>query len=311
MKRNAFSITGEAPFHLARTVISILGALLVLIFLSGCAVSAASQPTPTITPLTLCRPIYDGDKPRDVPGLFYSSAVGDTYRIYLSLPAGYEPETAEGYPVVYLLDGDWYFDGSNPRIGGQGAMGIAAALSKQGLIPPVILVGIGYPQGSLRGRDFLWDYSRFYAFLTGELIPIVDERLNTSLAAGRTLIGHSDGGFFTFYAFSRSKQSSGDEPFSKFIAISGDFTKRSGSMFRREASLYDRIKADGVLNVSLYMAVGGREEERFVDSNREMAEMLGSRNYAGFKFKSMVYSSLNHGNVVRPAIWDGLKWVFG
>jgi hypothetical protein len=58
------------------------------------------------------------------------------------------------------------------------------------------------------------------------------------------------------------------------------------------------------------MAVGGWEEERFVESNREMAEMLASRNSAGFRFKSKIYASLDHSNVVSPAIQEGFEWVF-
>ncbi|MCJ7521220.1 MAG: hypothetical protein MUP21_03255 [Dehalococcoidia bacterium] len=56
--------------------------------------------------------------------------------------------------------------------------------------------------------------------------------------------------------------------------------------------------------------LGEWEEKRFVERNREMAEMLVSRNYAEFKFKSKVYAGRDHTSVVSTAIWGGLVWVF-
>jgi hypothetical protein len=73
--------------------------------------------------------------------------------------------------------------------------------------------------------------------------------------------------------------------------------------------MYQRMK-NGVLDVWLYMAVGEYEEDRFVTSNREMAERLRTREYAGFHIVSKKYSGLNHGSIVAPAIEDGLKWIF-
>ena len=229
-----------------------------------------------------------------------------TYKIFLNLPEGYETESSQTYPVVYLLDGNWYFRGPRANVAG-----IVDGLIHKELIPPVILVSIGYPATNRRARDFLEAYDKFYAFLVDELIPFVDLRYRTDPTSGRTLIGHSDGGFFTFYAFSKYGENSGVEPFDKFISISGDFTKLNNLMYRREADLYYvKSKESGILDVSLYLAVGALEETRFVRSNSKMAELLGSRNYAKFKFQSKVYDKHDHTSVVSPAISDGLVWIY-
>ena len=73
---------------------------------------------------------------------FYSDRVEDSYKVYISLPIGYDPQYPDGYPVIYLLDADWYFDGSSARIGDGGVAGIVSSLSESGRIPRAILVGI-------------------------------------------------------------------------------------------------------------------------------------------------------------------------
>ena len=59
---------------------------------------------------------------------FHSDRVGDSYRVYISLPKGYDPQHPDGYPVIYLLDADWYFHGAvaERRIVGTTSFGIRA-----------------------------------------------------------------------------------------------------------------------------------------------------------------------------------------
>ncbi len=252
-----------------------------------------STPTPTPAP----------ENPQNAPGLFYSYAVGDYYNIYVGLPRSYSEDLK--YPVIYLLDGDWYFDGSHWRIDRGGVHGIAARLAESGDMPDAIVVGIGYAKENQRGRDFLVSPVHFYRFLKDELIPFIDSTYSTSLE-GRTLIGHSDGGFFTMYALFQYDPS--DVVFSNFLSISGDFSKVDRYLYTEEISLYRRSQSE--LPVTLYLAVGKDEERRFVESNDEMTEKLTSRNYSGFRFKSIQYYGLHHGSVVAPAVEDGLKWIF-
>lgn len=263
--------------------------VIVVALFSGCI----TTPTPTPSP----------GNPQNAPGLFYSYSVGDYYTIYVSLPGTYSDDSV--YPVIYLLDADWYFDGSHERIDKGGVKGIVSRLTENGDMPEVILVGIGYPEENQRGRDFLMAPVHFYRFLKDELIPFVDSEYNTNLE-GRTLVGHSDGGFFTMYALFRYNPS--DVIFTNFISISGDFSKVDRYLFTEEISMVNRV--GNVLPVTLYMAVGRQEEERFISTNDEMTEKLESRHYTGFRFKSKKYYGLDHGTVVSPAVEDGLQWIF-
>lgn len=247
--------------------------------------------------------------PRQSTFVLYSDQVADSYKIYLRLPEGYNPQHRDGYPVIYLLDGDWYFDGQDRRIDSGGVAEIVSSLGNGGQIPKAILVGVGYAKANQRGRDFLWGYEKFYAFLTEELVPFIDAHYRTDTRAERALIGHSDGGYFTLYSFCQYKVD-GANPFGRFIAISGDFTKNEWFMFREEGKLNRQIGDGGVVKGALFMAVGGQEEARFVTSNQDMADRLESRHYEGLRFESRTYSSDDHMSVVAPAIWAGLMWVF-
>ena len=212
--------------------------------------------------------------------------------------------------MIYLLDADWYFDGSSKMIGDGGVAGIVSSLSESGRIPKAIVVGIGYVKRNQRGRDLLWAYEKFYAFLTEGLIPFVDSEYRTDIRSPRTLVGHSDGGYFTLYSFFQFSES-GSTPFGQFVAISGDFTKNEWLPFREEGRMNRRIGDGGVVDGALFLAVGGQDETRFVTSTQDMAERLESRQYQGLRFKSRTYSSDDHMSVVTPAVWSGLMWVFG
>ncbi len=241
---------------------------------------------------------------------FFSDSVGDWYKVYVSLPKGYDPEHPDGYPVIYLLDADWYFDGSSGRIGEGGVAGIVSSLSESGRIPNAIVIGIGYIKENNRGRDFLWSPETFHVFLTTELIPFVDGEYPTDAKSARTLVGHSDGAFFTLYAFFQT-DGNGDTPFGQFIAISGDLTKDEWLSFREEGKMNRRISDSSVVEGALFLAVGGQEESRFVTSMHDMAERLKTRQYSNLRLQSRVYGSDTHMSVVTPAIWSGLMWVFG
>ena len=248
--------------------------------------------------------------PRQSAVEFHSDTVGDWYKVYVSLPKGYDPQHPGGYPVIYLLDADWYFDGSSRMIGDGGMAGIVSSLGESGRIPEAIVIGIGYVKKNQRGRDLLWAHEKFHAFLTEELIPLVDREYRTDTKAPRTLVGHSDGGYFALYAFFKSGGNE-DAPFGQFIAISGDLTKNEWLPFREEGRMHGRVGDAGVVRGALFLAVGGQEETRFVTSTQDMAARLESRLYHGLRFESRVYGSDDHMSVVTPAVWAGLMWVFG
>jgi len=230
--------------------------------------------------------------------------VGDDFQIYVDVPDDYETDTNTHYPVVYLLDGDWYFNGVNRLPGG--VVGIVSSLVETGDMPSAILVGIGYPGATGRGRDFLETPRAFHAFVVGDLIPTIDERFRT-VPTDRTLIGHSDGGYSAVHALLRFMDSD-DPPFTRYVAISGNYNKGT-LIWDADERLSRRVETGGV-PVALYLAVGGMDEHEFVLSNRSLADVLAERDYENLDFKMRIYGNAHHGDLVQRAFTDGLKWVF-
>jgi hypothetical protein len=270
--------------------------------------TASSAPVITTgIPTTPATTTTDPDPDRRIPGRFRSGEVDDEFEIYLDLPDGYADGGDHTYPVVYLLDADWYFDGSHWRLP-EGLVGIVGDLVRRGDLPPVILVGVGYPGATQRARDFLAEPERFLGFLVRELIPVVDVRFRTDPSAGRILVGHSDGGFCTINAL-LSYGARPEPPFTGFVALSGDYGKQ-GLIWDAEERLYYRLYRDRRLEAAVYLAAGRLEESRFQSTGERLAELLEGRGYEGLRLEWRLYDDHGHSSIVGPGIRDGLKWVF-
>ncbi|MCC5996793.1 MAG: alpha/beta hydrolase [Oceanicaulis sp.] len=131
-----------------------------------------------------------------------SDHTGRTYHIHVRLPDGYDAQTSETYPVVYLLDGDslWPILAANHLF-----------LTYDDGLPEAIIVGIAYgsfsPEINARGVDFMppGDHEHeagapaFARFLSGELLPLVEARYRAD-PERRILFGQSRGGGFVLYS---------------------------------------------------------------------------------------------------------------
>lgn len=155
-----------------------------------------------------------------------TSSAGGAYRIHVSWPKAEPP--AQGWPVLYLLDGDVYFP-------------IAASLARNlsgnpegSGIGPGIVVAIGYPEDSRRDVDYtptspprpedsdpyLYPEYRtggadaFLDFVERELKPRIAARWRID-PARQSLSGHAFGGLLTLHAFFTRPES-----FNTYIASS-------------------------------------------------------------------------------------------
>jgi len=281
--------------------------VLVIVLFAGCA---NTQAPPEETP-------ENSEKPQEAPGLFYSYEVEDYYTIYVSLPESYDLGSSQKYPVIYVLDADLFFDGSNPKISNGSVTDIVSRLTENGDMPEVIIVGIGYPREDHRERDFLYPNDsmcatsgggdKFYRFLENELVPYVDAHFNT--ASERTLIGWEYGGYFTLYALFEYRLS--NVLFTSFIAVSPVSDYHGDHLLYKEEMMNESV--GGYLPVRLYMTT-----DDFHTYVNDMAERLNSRGYTGFQFRFKMYhvsvsvdsyrSDLY--STVCPAIEDGLRWIF-
>ena len=185
----------------------------------------------------------------------HSKASGETYQLSVSVPHGYEGSGA-AYPVVYLLDGDWYFDMT---------AGMQRVMTTMQAIRPAILVGVGYgghdvarhrerrfkemTPSAVTERPGSGGADRFLAALREDVMPHVERQFRTN--GERFLIGHSLGGLFSAVAMIRQPAM-----FQGYGVLSPSLWWDKETVFAEEA----RVRAAGVpLRARVYLAVGADE----------------------------------------------------
>ncbi len=258
-------------------------------------------------------------KQKESPVKLYSYSIRDTFFISVCLPENMSAERAKIYPVIFILDANLYFDVMASAI---------KKYSEVGLLPPAILIGIGYKNfqtmDSLRSRDLTFpkalpEYEmfvsggadKFLGFINKELIPYIDSNYPVDKSK-RVLMGHSLGGYFTLYALHRSLVSDNNS-FAAYIAASPS-THYNHNFILKE---FEKINLEHPNKIKTYITFGGLEDESDADST-----VISSQDVLGFfalslkeknkmVFKGDLYSNLDHMDTGFPTFVKGVQWVFG
>ncbi len=206
-----------------------------------------------------------------------SRHTGHTYEVLVSVPL--RPPPPQGYPVVYLLDGNAHFPVAHK---------IAQAITyyaKGTEVAEPVIVGVGYPGVELlnehaRAEDYtppaadLSDTGdarnprqggadRFLTFLDDELWPALASRAPLD-ASRRTIMGHSYGGLLALHAWKT-------RPGSFSLAVAG-----SPSIWWNHRSVLEGLapRADGP---ALLITVGSLEQTPPARASEDRARMLRAR----------------------------------
>lgn len=252
-----------------------------------------------------------------------SAHTGRKYRITISLPYAYSrPEVKDWsfsnqWPVVYLLDANWYFGMITDMIR---AMAWGESTSD------AIVVGIGYPEKpdsqetwreavARRAIDFTpvrdkeYDESNseltkrtfttgsaggFHKFIKDELIPLVETEYQAD-PSKRVLAGHSLGGLFGAFALFQEP-----ELFEAYVIASPFLGYGDNFMFKREEAFFMKHKK---LKARVYFSAGELEksaENPMLTDMLRFAARLKKHNYKGFTLTKKIFANLNHCEVIAP-----------
>lgn len=250
--------------------------------------------------------------------VYFSKSVNDEFMISVSLPEDYNKN--KKYPVVYLLDANLYFDILSTTF---------RKYSEVGLLPPVILVGIGYKDletmDSLRQRDFTYptaipEYEmeisgkadKFLSFISNELILDIDKKYRVD-KDNRILMGHSLGGYFTLYAL-RQNLIKKNNIFCSYIAASPS-THYNHNYILNE---FEKLKFENKSNTKIYITFGGLED---TENEEEDIKMLKTdkvllslkkslQDNCKINYKGENYSNLGHMGTQLPTFIKGIQWTF-
>lgn len=189
------------------------------------------------------------------------------YLIQISVPTGEAP--SEGFPVLYVLDGNATFD-SAANI----AKSIGSAANRLGL-SPVAIVAIGYPKQSTfdvekRALDYTpkastefqkqakYSYGgadQFIQFIEKELKPAIQTKIKVN-PQQQSLFGHSFGGLFVLHTIMTHP-----ETFQRYIAASPSLWFDNYALLNRQSDWLNN-KANKVQNTMLMTTVGTHEHGR-------------------------------------------------
>ncbi len=193
-----------------------------------------------------------------------SKYTAQDYLIQISIPDRAAP--VEGFPVLYVLDGNAAFE-SAANI----AKSVGAGANRLGL-SPVVIVAVGYPdQNTFDVQKRALDYTpktsaefqaqakyqyggadQFIQFLDKELKPAISSRIKVN-AQQQSLFGHSFGGLFALHTFFSKPQT-----FQRYIAASPSLWFDNYALLNRQAE-WLKNQANTTQNVMLMTTVGTQE----------------------------------------------------
>lgn len=255
------------------------------------------------------RPIENDNEETPARIGFYAKDIKDSFYVSVALPEEYDKQ--KKYPVVYMLDGNFFSDmvGATTNMYGQA-----------GMIPQVILVSIEYKDiivmDTLRSRDYTFGTAaaqyemtvsggvdQFISFIGKEVSPYIDKHYST-LPSKRTLMGHSLGGLAVVYAFLHQHTD-----FNYYIAA-------SPSLHYNDYALLNEMKqkVTGNNDLHLYISYGGLEDiEEAEDGDSTLlrtnavVSKLTDALQGKVQYKVDTFTNLGHLEAAIPGFLEGLK----
>jgi len=219
-----------------------------------------------------------------------SKILGEKREILVSVPKQTRPDM----PLLVVLDGEWTF--SNAAV-------VVNHLTGNGRLPPMVVAGV---VNTNRGRDLMPTFEgsefangpsdKFLAFLADELIPQLTSEY--SLGNYHILLGHSNAGMFSLYAFIRRP-----EIFQANLAISPSY----GLDDKFVALLSGAIAKPSNRSRFVFIGAGGDEEADIAVGALRFAKTFESSPNADVEYHYDVFPGETHGTVGLRAFYRGLE----
>lgn len=241
----------------------------------------------------------------------YSNILNESRTYYIYLPEGYRDNTEKMYPVVYLLDANINFHSYT---------GIQHMLSRRrmgrGIVPEMIVVGIvntnrtrdftptrakKLPEKFKRNNKMLEDgggLENFLSFIEKELRPIINRTYRNN--ENNLLIGHSLGGLATVYALIYHHKL-----FSHYLAIDSSFWWDNEMIFKIAPV---KLKKSDFSNTKFFFTSANHDNDmKGAVTLKSILEVVAPK---GLLWDYKYYENENHGSVIIPSEYDGLKFLF-
>lgn len=243
---------------------------------------------------------------------------GMTYEIHIALPANYSKMNEE-YPVVYYLDA-YYWGGI--------VIETYRLLRAFNEIPPLILVGISYPDATVaeahtyRSRDFIptevneqnmgefadapppasGGANKFLAFMKEELKPLIEKNYRVN-KEDSGILGYSNGALFGAYVLFHDPST-----FNNYLLGSPALDLDNFVTLKYEEEYFSKSKE---LKANVFLSAGTEEWERIIVSWLKLKNRLEIRNYEGLNLIVKAFEGENHTSNIPGTISRGFRELYG
>lgn len=232
-----------------------------------------------------------------------SKVLNEKCKAFVYLPENYI-STTEKYPVVYVLDGEYYSSFTADA---------SILLAQSQLAPNCIIVGI---TTNNRQRDFspaldedsgqtqdlktAGGADNFLSYLKKELIPMVEEKYRA--LPYRVLIGHSTGGLLAYYSLYRTP-----ELFQALISIDGSTWWNKGKVGRE---VIEYLSFNPEYKGKIFECRKDIKIPVRFPVNIELLTYLDKKRPTGLDYHYLELPNETHGTIVFPGTYYGLKGIF-
>ncbi|MFC3121593.1 alpha/beta hydrolase [Agaribacter flavus] len=236
---------------------------------------------------------------------FHSDIQQQDYHLIVRFPSGYQ-ESETGFPVIYILDGQYHFTLVS------GAHGNYAW---DGTIEKAMTVGITWAGENInveqmRFQNFTPSESpahkpsggadTFIRVLKNEIIPFIEGHYKTN--GNRTITGSSLSGLFALYVMTKEP-----DLFNNIVALSPSLWWQNREV---ETLIKTHFAKTDVPAVRLYSARG--EYELYgMKSNDALFESLNAQDHKNLSIRYDIVKGAGHSGVNPIGFAQGMRFVFG
>ncbi|MEM6764874.1 MAG: alpha/beta hydrolase-fold protein [Bacteroidota bacterium] len=234
---------------------------------------------------------------------FHSDILQENRILNVYLPSEYHPDSAQHYPVIYLLDGSE--DEDFIHVAGLIQYGTFPWVN---MLPPSILVGIGNVD---RRKDFTYPTSivqdqkdfptagksvAFIRFLEEELQPYIENQYPTS--SEKMLVGQSLAGLLTTEVLLKKP-----DLFTQYVIISPSLWWDNESLLAVDSP---GLKRETRENISVFVGVG-KEGEIMEGDTRALVKKLKSFSRTEKNTHFQYFPNLDHATIYHLALYSAFQ----
>jgi uncharacterized protein len=233
-----------------------------------------------------------------------SVELGEPRILNIYLPDGYSSDSAETYPVIYLLDGSSNEDFLH-------VVGIFQFLNMIEVMPLSIVVGIANVD---RRRDFTFPTSiekdkkaypttgssaRFISFIEKELQPYIQKKYKTNQV--KTIIGQSLGGLLATEILLKKP-----DLFDNYIVVSPSLWWNNESLLTMAPQLLNK---PSVKNIRVIISVGAEGKQMEGDA-KKLSDILQSKGGKHFHVDFLSLPKENHLTILHNSVYKSFELLY-